>query len=328
MKIEKRLILPLVLVTILSTIFLASFSTTALAQTSPPWLTIVPSSYNYIGNFTSPPSFLAFNATVTNVTSLGTWQVAINWNSTLLSYKNASIPSDNIFGSKSVVSTSDNSALGTLVYGSALLDPTQVVTGSGVLFYFELNVLNQAAAGTSNITFGGTQGHTDTFLLDGAGADISYTYANSKYSNIYLTGTMVTHTITGSSDVVITESNATIAPNSAGIDTTSKTISFNVTGSSGDTAWMYAILPKSVIKINITDLSHWNVTVNGVQQSAPQITENTTHTFIYTTFPFASQVTLGVKGDWIIPELSSMLIILIIASLATVAVAKSRTRRK
>jgi hypothetical protein len=101
-----------------------------------------------------------------------------------------------------------------------------------------------------------------------------------------------------------------------------------VTGNTGDTAFLYAILPKDVIKINITDLSHWNVTVNGVEQPSPQITENTTHTFVYTTFPFASQITLGVQGDWIIPELSSMLIILIIASSATVAIAKSRTRRK
>jgi hypothetical protein len=324
MKIEKRLILPLVLITILSTIFLASISGTAEAQTLAQ-LTFVPSDYTYFANFTSPPSFLAFNISVTNVTSLGTWQTTINWDPTVLSYKNTSIPSDNIFGSEQVISTSDNSTLGSLIYGSALLEPTHAVNGSGVLFHLELNVVNASLPG-SDIIFAGIV--SDTFLLDGSANDIPFGYANSKYANIYLTGTTVTHTISGSSDPVITGSNATIEPNSAGINTTSKTISFNVTGSSGDTAWMYAILPKSVIKINITDLSHWNVTVNSVQQSAPQITENTTHTFIYTTFPFASQVTLGVKGDWIIPELSSMLIILIIASSITVAVAKSRTRKK
>lgn len=325
MKIEKRLILPLVLITILSTIFLASISGTAEAQT-PAQLTIVPSDYTYIANFTSPPSFLAFNVTVTNITSLFSWQTLINWNSTLLSYKNASVPPDNIFGSEQVIATSITDTPGTIIYGSALVEPTHVVNGSGVLFQLELNVLNQSVTGTSDITFAGIP--SDTFLLDGTATDIPFGHTNSKYANIYLTGTTVTHTIPGSSDPVITGLNATIAPNSAGINTTSKTISFNVNGSSGDTAWMYAILPKSVIKINITDLSHWIVTVNSVQQSAPQITENTTHTFIYTTFPFASQVTLGVKGDWIIPELSGMLIILIIASSITVAVAKSRTRKK
>jgi hypothetical protein len=99
-----------------------------------------------------------------------------------------------------------------------------------------------------------------------------------------------------------------------------------VTGNTGDTAFLYVILPKDVI--NVTDFADWNVYVDGAAQLSPEVTENATHTFVYTTFPFASQVTLGVQGDWIIPELSSMLIVLIIASSATVAIVKSRTRRK
>jgi len=324
MKIEKRLILPLVLITILSTIFLASISGTAEAQT-PAQLTIVPSDYTYIANFTSPPSFLAFNISLTNVTSLGTWQASINWDPNLLSYKNASVPPYNIFGSEPVIATSITDTPGAIIYGSALLDPTHAVNGSGVLFQLELNVLNQSVTGTSDIIFAGIA--SDTFLLDGTAIDIPFGHTNSKYANIYLTGTAVTHAIPGSSRPVTTTSNGTIQPNSGVINTVNKTISFNVTGSPGATAFLHVDLPKNVINVTNNNLTRWNVSLNGVT-AQPQITQNDTDTFMFAYITFASDVTVGVKGDNIIPELSSMLIILIIASSITVAVAKSRTRKK
>ena len=100
-----------------------------------------------------------------------------------------------------------------------------------------------------------------------------------------------------------------------------------MTGNTGDTAFLYVDLPKNVINVTNNDITRWNVTVNGSVEH-PQITQNDTDTFIFAFIALPELGTVGVQGDNIIPELSSMLIILIIASSATVAIAKSRTRRK
>jgi hypothetical protein len=324
MKMKKRLILPLILVTMLSTIFLVSTSGTAQAQTSAR-LAITPSDYKYNVNFTSPPSFLSFNVSVVNVTSLATWQATISWDPTVLSYKSSSIPADNIYGNKTAISTSDNSTQGTLIYGSSLLDPTQAVNGNGTLFNLELNVLGAPLPGTSDVAFAGIT--TDTFLLDGTGVDIPFTHSNSVYSNIYLIGAAVTHAIPGSSRPVTTTSNGTIQPNSGVIDTVGKTISFNVTGNTGDTAFVHIDFPKNVINVTDNDIARWNVTVSGIK-AQPQITQNDTDTSMLAYITFGSDVTVRAGGDNIIPELSSMLAILIITSCITLATAKNRIKKK
>jgi len=327
MKTEKQPILLLLLAT-LSLMFIAPFAGTARAQSSTV-LAISPSNYTFYASYTTPPATLTFNITLTNVINLTSWQIGIQWDPAILKYKNMSIPTNNVFGGQSILTAGpDNTNPAIVVYGAALAPGGVPFAGSGIVAQLELNVTQGGLVppAFSTIAFEGIG--VDTFLLDKDGNDISSTNTNSLYTNAYLTGNIVTHTIAGSSRPVTTTSNGTILPNSTVINTVGKTISVNVTGNTGDIAFLYAILPKDVIKINITDLSHWNVTVNGVKQPSPQITENTTHTFVYTTFPFASQITLGVQGDWIIPELSSMLIILIIISSATVAIAKSRTRRK
>jgi len=122
----------------------------------------------------------------------------------------------------------------------------------------------------------------------------------------------------------VTASNGTIQPNSAVVNNTTKTISVNVTGSTGDTEFLYAVLPQSVI--SVTNLSDWNITVNGVKTSA-DISENTTHTFMYMKFVFGNQVTVAIQGN-LIPELSNMLLVPLIAPSATVAMIKIRTKKK
>jgi hypothetical protein len=205
------------------------------------------------------------------------------------------------------------------------MTPTEAVNGSGILFTLELNVMNTTLSGTSDVAFAGIT--TDTFLLDDTGADIAFTYTGSVYSNIYLTGTEVTHTIPNSTRPVITTSNGTIQPNSAVIDTVGKTISFNVTGNTNDTAFLYVDLPKNVINVTNNDIARWNVTVNGAV-AQPQITQTENDTFLFAYITFTGPVTVGVKGDNIIPEMSSMLIILIITSSIAIAIAKTRPRKK
>jgi hypothetical protein len=325
MKIEKRLVLLITLSAIVTMMFLASMTGTARAVPSAQ-MKIAPSFAYYANYTTALPTTLTFNISVVNVTDMATWQLSIRWNNSLLTYGLISIPSDNVFSPQSlIVVAPDTSVPGTVVYGANIPPGGNSFNGSGVIAQLRLNVTTtvtppvSCAVELADVPDG-------TFILDSSLVSMPITPVNAAYAYTYATGTQVTHSISGSSNPVVTQSNGTVAPDSAGIDTVNKRISFNVTGNAGDSAFLYAILPKNVI--NVTTLSHWNVTVNGVPQSSPQITENATHTFVFTTFPFASQVTLGVKGDSIIPELSSMLVVLIIASSATVAIVKSRTRRK
>jgi hypothetical protein len=306
--------------------FIAPFAGMARAQSSAV-LAINPSSYTFYANYTTPPATLTFNITLTDVTNITAWQIGIQWDPAILSFNDMSVPTNNIFAGQSILTAGpDNTNPAIVVYSAALAPGGAPFTGSGILAQLELNVTQAGLVAPASSTIVFEAVGTDTFLLDKNGADISSTQTNSMFTNTYLTGDIVTHTIAGSSNPVVIQSNGTVAANSAGIDTVNKIISFNVTGNTGDTAFLYAILPKDVI--NVTAFSHWNVIVNGVNQTSPQITENATHTFVFATFPFSSQVNLGVQGDWIIPELSSMLVILIIASSATVAIVKSRTRRK
>lgn len=330
MKIEKRLVLLITLSAIVSTMFLASLTSTVRA--TPSAQLVIQPSFAYYANYTTLPAKLTFNISVVNVTDMATWQLSIRWNNSLLTYGLISIPSDNVFSPQSLIivpPTFDPLLPGVVVYGANIPPGGDSFNGSGVIAQLQLNVTSTVTPPVScaielvDIAPAVPEG---TFILNRQLFSMPFTPVNAAYTYAYAIGTLVTHSISGSSNLVVTQSNGTIGPNSTGINKVSKTISFNVTGNTGDKAFLYAILPKDVI--NVTALSHWNVTVNGVLQSSPQVTENTTHTFVFTTFPFASQVTLGVQGDWIIPELSSMLIILIIASSATVAIAKSRTRRK
>jgi hypothetical protein len=90
---------------------------------------------------------------------------------------------------------------------------------------------------------------------------------------------------------------------------------------------LYVDLPKNVINVTGNNVTRWNVSLSGVSVQ-PQITQNDTDTFMFAIVTFASDVTVEVEGDNIIPELSSILAVLIIASSLTLALAKNKTRKK
>jgi hypothetical protein len=330
MKMEKRLLLPLILSAVLSTMFLTSFTGTVRAAAQAQ-LVIQPSNYTYYAGYTAPPATLTFNISVLNVANMSTWQVGIQWNSSLLGYMNITTgtfqQTDPLFP---IIAGPDTSVPGLVVYGAAQSPGATPFTGSRLIAQMILNVTPAVTPPvSSDITFEGIG--SDTFLLYGL-VVINMTTVSSKYAYwVSPPGTPVTHSISGSTNPVVTHSNGTVTPNSAAINTTSKTISFNVTGTTGDTAYMYAELPKNVI--NCTDVSRWNITLNGVlytmSSSMFQISENATYTIVYVpSFTFGSQVNLGVQGTYIVPELPNLLLVLLIASSATVAMIKIRTKKK
>jgi len=330
MKMEKRLILPLVLSVALTTMFLASFTGTAHAVTSTQ-LVIQPSSgsYAFYTGFTTPPATLTYNITLLNVANVSAWQAAIQWNSSLLGYNTTIITSALLFPINAL--DDSQSANGLIVVGRQQAIGATPLSGNFTLAQLELN-LNATAPTSTSITFEGLQENGDTFLLSGL-VEIPFTPVTSMFSYGSVPGTPETHSIPGTANLVSSYSNATIQQNTATINTTSKTISFNVTGNTGDTAYLYLNLPKNVI--NCTDIPpRWNVTLNGVKygmsSSAFQIlVDNDTLTFLYIpSFTFSSQVNVGVQGNNVIPELSNVLLILLIASSATVAIMRVRTKKK
>lgn len=328
MKVEKRLVLLLILSAALTTMFLASFTSTVRAAASTEMVIqpTQPSGLMFPANFTAPPANLAFNLSVVNVTNLGSWQAAVQFNESLLGFVNFSIPTDDVLGAGVITAGPILNSPGVWIFGGSAAPGFLGFNGSGVLAQFNLNVTTVTPPVSCNVDFEGLS--TDTFLTAINLGDIPFTPVTVTYTYTYLQGTTVTHSITGSTNLVTTTTNGTIQPNSEGIDTTTKTLSFNITGNTGDTAFLYAELPKDVIHVT-TD--PWNVTINGVlqPQSAYQITENATYTKIFVLqFAFGSQVAVGVQGNYIIPELSNVLIVMLIASSVAVAVAKGKTRKK
>lgn len=332
MKVERRLFLLLILSSVLATMFLASLSSTAHATTSTQFIIqpAQPSNINFYANFTTLPTAITFNITVANVTSLGSWQVGVEWDETLLSYTSISLPTDNVFAGQGPITAGPfTEVLGQVVYGAACGPGQPGFNGSGILAQIVLAIDTPVQAPAScPVDFEGVT--VDTFLTALNLADIPFTAVTSTFSYQYLYGTVVTHTISGSSNLAVTESNGTIASNSATIDTVNHTISFNVTGTAGDTDFLYVQIPKDVI--NVTALSQWKWYLSGIQQSASslQITDNATYTNVlipqFEIEETSAGDTVGIQGT--IPELSGVLAILTIASASTVAIVKNRTKKK
>ena len=322
MKVERQLVLMLILSAALSTMFLASLTSTVKAQATAQ-ITFDPT-YTYYPSGAVLPSVLVFDINVVNVTDLAAWQVTIGWNLTVMTFVNISLPDDNVFAGQSPIPALDNSTAGQITYGAAAGPGQPGFNGTGKLARLIMAPTAMLAAPASSLLeFMNIP--NDTFLVGIVLPDIPVTATNGWFA--YGIGTHVTHSISGSAIPVITESNGTIQSNSTVIDEVGKTISFNVTGNTGDTAFLYVDLPKNVINVTNNDITRWNVTVNGAVAN-PQITQNDTDTFMFAFITLPELITVEVEGDNIIPELSSMLVILIIASSLTLALAKNRTRKK
>jgi len=347
MKVGKQLAFLLILSAALVTMFLASFASTVRAA---PATTLIiqpvqPADITFYANYTALPATITFNVSVVNVTNLGSWQLGLQWDKNLLNYSSISLPADNVFaGQQPVIAGPDQSVAGLVIYGAGAGPGQPGFNGSGVLAQFTLSVnASDTAPASGEILFEAIS--TDTFLTGLNLGDIPFTPVTATFNYTYDTvGTVVTHSITGTNNLVVTSSNSTIQANSAGIDTTNKVISFNVTGNASDTSYLYIQLPMDVINVSENQMNDWKLFLNGVlvyNNSAsldvtvngvviqPQITANATYTDVYIpNFAFASQVTFGTKGDNIIPELSNVLIVMLIASSVTVAIVKGKTRKK
>lgn len=89
------------------------------------------------------------NVTVANVTLLNGWQIDLDFNSSILEYVNATIPSDNVFsewGTENIITpdVDSNNTAGWVLWYAVLLPYGEGFNGSGVLCQIEFKGLAEA----------------------------------------------------------------------------------------------------------------------------------------------------------------------------------------
>jgi len=126
------------------------------------------------------------NITLSNGANIATWQLALQWNNSLLHFVSMSLPADNIFFNKGpVVSPPDNSTPGLVVMGAAVSAGQTPFNGSGRIAQLTLKIVAAPKPGHSvetDISFEGLS--VDTFFLDPSLTDLTgnYTWTKAQYT--------------------------------------------------------------------------------------------------------------------------------------------------
>jgi hypothetical protein len=331
---KKRILSSLIVLALISTVILTlSNLKTKATPADETKLQILPATNTFYINTVPPGTIITLNITVVNVTDLFTWQVAVHWDPTMLNYSKIGLPLNHVFAGKQFyeIGPDIHYTEGTVYYSLALAQATiPTFNGTGTLCQLNLTILKPTTLPLScDIEFLNPPpaSPSDTFLLNHNGLDITFTSESSTYN--YLLMEHVTHTVSylGTDYTVETYSNASITPDCIELNGTAKMITFDAIGYYGNAAFVNVTIPKALLNASITG---WKVYVNGTQLPAGQIqiTENATDTFVYAEFS-TSVNTVGIQGTWIVPELSSMFIFLIMAASSTVIVAsKFKLRQK
>lgn len=118
------------------------------------------------------------NITITDVTNLGAWQVTLQWNPSLLTFVNITLPSDHAFHALNPITAGpDLSTPGQMTYGVSVGPGQPGFTGSGTLAQVALRIVQ---GGQCPISFEGVP--TDTFLSALNLADIPFALVNGYYA--------------------------------------------------------------------------------------------------------------------------------------------------
>jgi len=285
-------------------------------------LLLIPSVNTYYTNMTKIGDQVILNVTIQNVALLGGWQLNITWDPSLLDYITIGLPSNHIFAGKTYIPIGPVVGDGTVVFGLQLMDPSAWnFTGTGILCQLKLGVARQPVSPQSSCTIGLENKYVDTILVDADGFSIPSTIGNATYT--YVLVEHVTHLVLD--NIVETYSNAIILTNS--VIPSDTAINFTAYGASGTTAFVNVTIPKALLT---AEGSPWIVYLNGADvTSTTTITSDADNTYVYLEFAFGSPATIKIQGAWIVPELGNLLlIVLFIASLMAVILAKTSIRKK
>ncbi len=231
------------------------------------------------------------NITVTNVVNLDVWQVALQWNPSLLTFVSITLPSDHVFHDKSPVTAGpDLSVPGQMIYGVSEGPGQTGFTGSGVLAQVTLRI---QSAGQSPISFEGVS--SDTYLLATSLADIPFIPVNGTVNigthDVAVTNVLSSKTVIGKGyegNVTITVQNQGNFTESFNVTNYANTVSYflqNVTLASGN----FLIL---TLSWDTTGFAYGNYTVSS-RADVVSSEANTTNNNSTCTYP----VHVGVPGD-------------------------------
>jgi hypothetical protein len=292
-------------------------------------LKITPEKNVFIANATAPGSRFNVSITLENINNLFAWQFCLVYNSSLLNFTQLFLPEDHVFAGKSYLETPVIAKPGNVSYGITLGPGEEAVNvTTGTLCILEFEILDPSESGVelpaSDILHFIDSEYT--FLLDPVGAVIDCELGESLFAYGYMYTQSHTVTVDENEFIVVTNSNGEISPNNVTASKAEKSISFTVTGPSGQFGFVNVTIPKSLLDGNP---SAWAVYVNGNPTSA-QITSNATHTFVYVEFTFGSPTTIKIKGTWIVPEFAIAWVLLIPLSgaLFTASLIKLIKRKK
>jgi hypothetical protein len=195
-----------------------------------------------------------------------------------------------------------------------LAHETEAPNGSGVLATLRFNVTSRPPATCELQLY-------DTHLRYSEVNEFSHNLENGYYTM----HERITHEITvdTSKFYIITVSNGSISP--VKLDLEHQLLKFNITGLEGEIGFVNITIPNNLLWAD----GNWLVIVGGEEVDAIVTAVNSTHTMLYFNVPFSTK-TVYIVGTGVIPEFSSLTLILIFllsASLSATAI-RFRLKRK
>lgn len=128
------------------------------------------------------------NITVVDINELQNWQIKLTWDSSLLSYVDASLPSDHVFSAsgKSMILGGPTPAPDSVTFGCTYINsvPKFLFNGTGQLCQVTLEITGEVSVlgpqeVSCDLVLAGVP--TDTFLLNGLGQDITFATVDGRY---------------------------------------------------------------------------------------------------------------------------------------------------
>jgi len=150
-------------------------------------LRVLPVTNTFCSDKTLPGDKFTVNVTVVDVTDLATWQIRVDWNSSLLTYSDIWLPADHVFSEsgKAMITPPPDTSPGSVVWGCTYINtPYWTFNGTGILCQVELEILTPPTSlpVACNLTLANKYDPLGTFLLDGAGYDIPFTVEDGIFS--------------------------------------------------------------------------------------------------------------------------------------------------
>lgn len=194
--------------------------------------------------------------------------------------------------------------------------------GNGTIAQITFKVLYKPTLSEGAVKANFTLVFTD--LVDAEGNPVNHRREDALYKILPPPGVFNVVLESKTYQVVIESDSKISAPNNLALNVTSKTISFNATAVDG---YCNVTIPKTLMKCD--KLSDWKVTLNGQVATNTAVTENATHTFIYIPLEQSATVTIAIQSTWIVPEFSSMTLLLaLFISMPTLLIAKKLRRKR